>query len=65
MNTSINYMPEKKMKILWLTGENPKGKKGAAAKKRHGRKGAPWVALPAKGELVIADIKGSGTIRRI
>jgi len=63
--TTINYMPEKKIKTLWLTGENPKGRKGAGAKKRHGRKGAPWVALPAKGEIVIADIKGSGTIRRI
>ena len=65
MNTTINYMPEKKIKTLWITGENPKGRKGAAAKKRFGRKGAPLVAMPAKSELVIADIKGSGTIRRI
>ncbi len=65
MKTNINYMPERKIETRWLTGENPKGRKGAAGKKRHGRKGAASVMLPAKGEYVIADIKGSGTIRRI
>ena len=63
--TKINYMPERKIETRWLTGENPKGLKGAAGKKRHGRKGAPVLGIPAGGELIIADIKGSGTIRRI
>ena len=64
-DTKINYMPERKIETRWLTGENPKGLKGAAGKKRHGRKGAPVIGIPAGGELIITDIKGSGTIRRI
>jgi len=63
--TKINYMPKKKIETRWLTGENPKGIKGAAGQKRFGRKGAPCLGIPAGGELVITDIKGSGTIRRI
>lgn len=49
----------------WFTAENPKGTKGQGGQARFGRKGAPAVGIAAGKTLVLADIQGSGTIRRI
>ena len=58
-------MPAGKVETRWYTYENPKGEKGKGGTERFGRKGAPAVGV-AKGEsLVLADIEGPGTIRRI
>jgi len=63
--TSLYEMPTQPLETRWYTWENPQGLKGQAAQKRFGRKGAPCTGIPAGGQLVLADIKGSGTIRRI
>jgi len=63
--TPIYQMPEYPVQTRWYTFENVAGAKGAAAQANFGRKGAPAVALPAGGSLVLADIDGSGTIRRM
>jgi len=65
VSAQVNYLPEGDVKTLWFSGENQDGAKGAGGKLRHGRKGAPCLGIPAGGELVLADIKDSGTIRRI
>jgi len=65
VSANVNYLPAGDVETRWYSGENPDGTKGAAGKLRHGRKGAPCLGIPAFGELVLADIKGSGTIRRI
>jgi hypothetical protein len=58
-------MPGAPLETRWYTFENRDGAKGAAGKARSGRKGAPTTALPKGQSLVLADIQGSGTIRRI
>ena len=58
-------MPANSVETRWYTFENPKGLKGQAAQARFGRKGAPATAVAAGKSLVLADIEGSGTIRRI
>jgi len=63
--SELCHMPKAPLQTLWLTGENPQGIKGGAGKTRFGRKGAPVQGIPAGGQLVLADIKTSGTIRRI
>jgi hypothetical protein len=62
---SVYRMPRGDTQTRWYTYENPRGAKGAAGTARDGRKGAPCVAIPRGGTLVLADIQGSGTIRRI
>lgn len=49
----------------WYTPENPQGVAGGAARTNRGAKGDAFVPLPADGRLVLADIDGSGVIRRI
>lgn len=49
----------------WYTYENPEGLKGQAAQSNFGRKGAPCAGVGPGKTLVLADIEGSGTIRRI
>jgi hypothetical protein len=58
-------MPDSSVKTRWYTYENVKGVAGGGGKANFGRKGAPLVFVPAGTSLVIADIKQSGTIRRI
>jgi hypothetical protein len=62
---SLYEMPANPIETRWYTFENPKGLKGQAGQARFGRKGAPATAIPAGKSLVLADIEGSGTIRRI
>ena len=63
--SELCHMPKAPLQTRWLTGENPQGIKGGAGKTRFGRKGAPVQGIPAGGQLVLADIQGSGSIRRI
>ncbi|MDO8588286.1 MAG: DUF2961 domain-containing protein [Armatimonadota bacterium] len=59
-------MPDEKVETRWYTWENPQGAKGEGGKARSGRKGAPCTGIAKNGgTLVLADIQGSGTIRRI
>jgi hypothetical protein len=62
---NLYKMPDDKLKSRWYTCENAEGFKSGGGKSGYGRKGAPCVAIPAGKSLVIADIKESGTIRRI
>ncbi len=62
---SVYHMPAESMETRWYTFENPDGLKGKAGQARFGRKGAPATGIPAGKSLVLADIQGSGTIRRI
>ncbi|MBN1490880.1 MAG: DUF2961 domain-containing protein [Phycisphaerae bacterium] len=61
----LHKMPAQPLQTRWYTFENVKGEKGAAAKARFGRKGAPATGLAAGERLVLADIEGSGTVRRM
>jgi hypothetical protein len=63
--SSLYQMPKGAVETRWFTFENQKGLKGQAGQARFGRKGAPATSFPAGTTLVLADIKESGTIRRI
>ena len=58
-------MPETLVQSRLYSYENRDAAKGAGGKARFGRKGSPSVKVPAGQSFVMADIKGSGTIRRI
>lgn len=49
----------------WYTFENREGAKGGGGKARHSRKGAPATPIALGESYTLADIQGSGTIRRI
>ncbi len=61
----LYQMPAEPVQTRWYTFENPQGLKGQGGKERFGRKGAPCTPLKAGRSLVLADVQGSGTIRRI
>ncbi|PWU09639.1 MAG: DUF2961 domain-containing protein [Verrucomicrobia bacterium] len=63
--TAWYEMPAGETETRWFTFENPGGEKGQAGKTRFGRKGAPATPINSGQNLVLADIQGSGTIRRI
>ena len=63
--TDLFRMPGKEIQTRWFTGENPEGLKGVAGQKRSGRKGAPCVVVKPGESYTLAEIQGSGTIRRI
>lgn len=48
-----------------ISPENPTGARGGGGKARRGRKGRPGRILEPGEKVVLADIKGSGTIRHI
>jgi len=59
-------MPAGRVETRWASPENPAGEKGAGAKENAGRKGRPFIEIPAGGEAVLAEARGaSGTVRRI
>ena len=64
-SASLYEMPSTPVETRWYTFENPKGLKGQAGQARFGRKGAPATGIATGKSLVLADIEGSGTIRRI
>ncbi len=61
----VYRMPPDKLETRWYTYENQNGEKGAGGQANFGRKGAPAVWVQPGDTLVLADIHGSGTIRRI
>ena len=66
MNDSKLYqMPIEKLQTKWFTAENKNAGKGAAGQANFGRKGSPNVPLKPGETVVLADIKGSGTIKRM
>jgi len=59
-------MPAGKIETRWASPENPGAEKGAGAKENGGRKGRPFIQIPAGSEAVLAEARGtSGTVRRI
>jgi len=62
---ALYQMPEAKIQTHWYTFENQKAQKGAGGKANFSRKGAPNTPIKAGETVVLADIKGSGTIRRM
>ncbi len=61
----LYQMPTAPLETRWYTYENPQALKGEGGKANFGRKGAPCVVVPKGQTLVLADINGSGTIRRM
>ncbi|MBN1490463.1 MAG: DUF2961 domain-containing protein [Phycisphaerae bacterium] len=49
----------------WASFENPLGGKGQGGRENRGAKGHAFDQLPAGETVVLADVQGSGTIRRI
>ena len=65
INDSLFKKPDPKIQSRWFSPENLTGEKGAAGKANFGRKGYPFVVVQPGESIIMADIKGSGTIRRI
>ena len=63
--SSLYQMPTNSVETRWFTFENPLGLKGQAGQARFGRKGAPATGIGSGMSLVLAEIQGGGTIRRI
>ena len=61
----IYQMPTEKLQTKWFTAENFNAEKGKGGQSKYGRKGSPLVWLKPGEPVVIADIKGSGTINRM
>ena len=62
---TLYQKPNSSVQTRWYTYENINAEKGAGGKARFGRKGSPAPQIKAGQEFVLADIKQSGTIRRI
>ncbi|RKX47760.1 MAG: DUF2961 domain-containing protein [Verrucomicrobia bacterium] len=65
MGDSIAKRPDPDIQTRWYSPENPTGEKGKGGMSNFGRKGYPCVVVAPGETLVMADIKGNGTIRRI
>ena len=61
----VFQMPGNTIETRWYTSENKEAEKGAGGQANYGRKGSPNVYIPGGNTVVLADIEGSGTIRRI
>lgn len=61
----IYKMKKTKVETRWFTYENVNGGKGAGGMVNFGRKGAPARVVKVGETIVLADINGSGTIRRM
>ncbi len=62
----LYQMPAARVETRWASPENPSAEKGAGGKANAGRKGRPFISVPAGGEAVLAEAAGtSGTVRRI
>jgi len=62
---SIFKQPPPKLETRWYSYENKTGEKGAGGMANFGRKGSPSLTLKPGEKVVLCDIQGSGTIRRI
>ncbi|HEY0148779.1 MAG TPA: glycoside hydrolase family 172 protein [Allosphingosinicella sp.] len=49
----------------WASPENPAAAKGAGGRENKGAKGHAFETIPVAGSLVLADLKGAGTIDRM
>ncbi|HEY0413918.1 MAG TPA: glycoside hydrolase family 172 protein [Allosphingosinicella sp.] len=49
----------------WASPENPTGAEGAGGRENRGAKGHAFEMIPVGGSLVLADIRGAGTIDRM
>lgn len=65
IDKSVYQMPSGKIETRWYTSENKNAEKGAGGQTKFGRKGSPNVHIPAGKTVVLADIEGTGTIRRM
>ena len=65
INDSLFKKPDPNIQTRWYTPENQSGEKGEAGKSNFGRKGYPFVVVKPGESIIMADIKGNGTIRRI
>ena len=65
IDDSIAKRPDPNIQTRWYSPENPTGEKGKGGLSNFGRKGRPCVDVQPGETLVMADIKGNGTIRRI
>lgn len=63
--SELHRMPCEPLETRWFTFENKDGEKGGGGKAKFGRKGSPATSIAAGKSFTVADIKGSGTIRRI
>ena len=60
------YTLPDRMETRWASPENPTGARGAGGEANAGRKGSPFIAVPAGGRVVLAEASGtSGLVRRI
>ena len=57
--------PAPEQQTRWITFENRGGDKGAGGQANFGRKGSPAPHIKAGETLVLGDVDGPGTIRRI
>jgi hypothetical protein len=62
---SLYSLPDR-IETRWASPENPTGARGNGGQANAGRKGAPFVAVPAGGRVVLAEaVSTSGIVRRI
>ena len=61
----IFEMPKEKIETRWYTAENKDAEKGAGGQSNFGRKGSPNIYIQPGETAVLADITGSGTVRRM
>lgn len=61
----LHRMPAAPLQTRWYTFENRAGEKGGGGQAKFGRKGSPATWIKPGERLTVADINGSGTIRRI
>jgi hypothetical protein len=58
-------MPDAGVETRWITFENPDGEKGGGGRVNQGGKGAAYRPVEAGETVVLADLHGSGTLRRM
>jgi len=63
--SDLSEMPEGQIQTRWYTPENVNAEKGQGGMACFGRKGASCIPLEIGETTLIADIEGSGAIRRI
>lgn len=61
----VYLLPGHKIETRWYTAENKNAEKGQGGQANYGRKGSPNVTLLPGKTQVLANIRGSGTVRRM
>ena len=65
LSDSLFTKPAQPVETRWYSYENRDGARGSGGQSNFGRKGSPCAIIQPGETFVVADIKGSGTIRRI